>query len=166
MRLVIWDAIVSNYDVSVMLMIHKWHNKTHKQMRTACIIFGMYLVSLHKFTSKGLTHWGRVTHICVIKLAITGPDNDLSPGRRQAIIWTNAGILLIRTLETNFSEILIKINTFSFKKMHMKMSSGKRQPFCLGLNVLSVASRYEALPTPNENMAVVVVNYVLCWISW
>ena len=77
-----------------------------------------------------------MTHIRVSKLAITGPDNDLSPGRRQAIIWTNAGILLIRTLETNFSEILIKINTFSFKKMHMKMSSGKRQPFCLGLNVL------------------------------
>ena len=45
------------------------------------------------------THWGRVTHICVNKLAIIGSDNGLglSPGRRQAIIWTNAGILLIRT---------------------------------------------------------------------
>ena len=46
-----------------------------------------------------LTHWGRVTHICVSKLTIIGSDNGLSPGRRQAIIWTNAGILLIRTLE-------------------------------------------------------------------
>ena len=78
-----------------------------------------------------LTHWGRVTHICVGKLTIIGSDNGLSPGRRQAIIWTNAGILLIWTLETNFSEILIKIHTFSFKKM----SSAKWRPFCLGLNV-------------------------------
>ena len=39
-----------------------------------------------------LTHWGRVTHICVGNLTIIGPDNGLSPGRRQAIIWTNAGI--------------------------------------------------------------------------
>ena len=33
-----------------------------------------------------LTHWGRVTHICVRKLATIGSDNGLSPGRRQAII--------------------------------------------------------------------------------
>ena len=42
-----------------------------------------------------LTHWGRVTHICVGKLTIIGSDNGLSPGRRQAINWTNTGILLI-----------------------------------------------------------------------
>ena len=80
-----------------------------------------------------LTHWGRVTHICVSKLTIIGSDNGLSPGRRQAIIWTNAGILLIRTSRTNF-----EIHTFSFKKMHLKMSSGKWRPFCLGLNELKL----------------------------
>ena len=84
-----------------------------------------------------LTHWGRVTHICVSKLTIIGSDNGLSPARRQAIIWTNAGILLIGPLGTNFSEILIEILTFSFKKMHLKMSSGKWRPSCLGLNVLT-----------------------------
>ena len=84
-----------------------------------------------------LNHWGRVTHICVRNQAIIGSDNGLSPGRRQAIIWTNAGILLIRPLETNFSEIAILIYTFPFKKMHMKMSSGKWRPFCLSLNVLN-----------------------------
>ena len=83
-----------------------------------------------------LTHWGRVTHICVSKLTIIGSDNGLSPGRRQAIIWTNAGILSIGLLGTNFNEILIEIHTFSFKKLHLKMSSAKRRPFCLGLNVL------------------------------
>ena len=82
-----------------------------------------------------LTHWGRVTHICVSKLTIIGSDNGLSPGRRQAIIWTNAGILLIGPWGTNFSEILIEIHTFSFNKMHLKMSA-KWRPFCPGLNVL------------------------------
>ena len=56
-----------------------------------------------------LTHWGRVTHSCVNKLPIIGSDNGLSPGRRQAVIWTNAGIVLIGPLGTNFSEILIEI---------------------------------------------------------
>ena len=83
-----------------------------------------------------LTRWGRVTHICVSKVTIIGSDNGLSPGRRQAIIWTNAGIFLIGPLGTNFSEILIRIQTFSFKKMHWKMSFAKRRPFSLGLNVL------------------------------
>ena len=83
-----------------------------------------------------LTHWGRVTYICVGKLTIIGSDNGLSPGWRQAIIWTNAGILLIEPLGTNFSEILIGIQTFSFTKMRLKMSSAKWRLFCLGLNVL------------------------------
>ena len=70
-----------------------------------------------------LTHWGRVTHICVSKLTIFGSDNGLSPGRRQAIIRTNAGILLFGPLGTNLSGILSEIHTLSFKKMHFKTSS-------------------------------------------
>ena len=84
-----------------------------------------------------LTHWGRVAHICVGNLTIIGPDNGLSPGRGQAIIWTNARILLIGAWGSNFSELLIGIHTFSFEKMRLKMSSVKRLPFCLGLNVLN-----------------------------
>ena len=83
-----------------------------------------------------LTHWGRTTHICVGKLTNIGSDNGSLPGRRQAIIWTSAGILLIGTLGTNFSEILIDIHTFSFTKIHLKVSSAKRRTFCLGLNVI------------------------------
>ena len=78
-----------------------------------------------------------MTHICVGKITIIDSDNGLSPCRRQSIIWTNAGILLIRPLGTNFGEILIGIQTFSFKKIDLKMSSGKCRPFCLGLNVLT-----------------------------
>ena len=86
-----------------------------------------------------LTHWGRVMHICVSKLTITGSDNGLTPGQHQAIIWNNAGILLIGPLARNCSEILIEIYKFSLKKMHLKMSSGKWRPSCLSLNVLMIS---------------------------
>ena len=91
-------------------------------------------------TAHSLTHWGRVTHICVSKLTTMGSDNGLSPGRRQAIIWPNDGILLIRTLGTNFSEILSEIHSFSFKKMHLKMSFAKWCIFRLGLNELNTTN--------------------------
>ena len=78
-----------------------------------------------------------MTHICVGNLTIIGSDNGLSPDRHQAIIWTNAGLLLIGPLGTNFSELSIEILTLSFKKMRLKVSSAKRRPFCLGLNVLT-----------------------------
>ena len=99
-------------------------------------------------TWRYLTHWDRVTHICVSRQTITGSDNGLSPGRRQAIIWTNAGKLLFGPPGTNFSEILIEILTFSFKKMQLKMSSAKRRPFCLGLNVSMITT--EAQPHPGN----------------
>ena len=83
-----------------------------------------------------LPHWGRVTHINASKLNIIGSDNVVSLGRRQAIIWTNVGILLIGPLGTNSGEILIK--TFSFGKMHLKMSFGKWRPFCFDLNLFQV----------------------------
>ena len=83
-----------------------------------------------------LNHWGRVTHICIGNLTIIGSGNGLSPGRCQAITWTNVGILLIGPLGTNFSEMLIKIHTVSVKKIHLKISPGKWRPCCLGLNVL------------------------------
>ena len=70
-----------------------------------------------------------MTHIRVSKSTIIGSDDGLSPYQRQAIIWTNAGILLIRTLGTNFSDFLIEINTF--ENVVWKMAA-----ICLGLNVL------------------------------
>ena len=70
-------------------------------------------------------------------------------GQGQAIIWTNAEILLIQTLGTNFSEILIEIHIFSFKKMHLKMSATKWLSFCLGLNELT----HWGLVTPYDDIA-------------
>ena len=89
------------------------------------------------FIQGNLAHWDRVTHICVSKLTIIDSDNGLSPDRRQAIIWTSAGILLTGPLGIDFSEILIEIQTFSFKKRHSKMSSAKWRVLRLGLNVLN-----------------------------
>ena len=82
-----------------------------------------------------LSHWCWVTHICVSELAIIDSDNGLSPERRKATIWTSAGIFLIGPLRTNVSEISIAVQTFSFKKMHLKMSSAKWRPLFLGPNV-------------------------------
>ena len=79
-----------------------------------------------------------MTHICVSKLTIIGSDNGLSPGRRQAITETNAGILLIGPLGINLSELLIKIDSFLFKKMDLKMSSAKGRLFSLGPNELTL----------------------------
>ena len=82
-----------------------------------------------------LTHWGRVMYICVGNFIIIGSYNGLSSGRRQAIIWTNAVILLIGPLGTNFN--LVEIHIFSFKKKHLKLSSAKWHPCCFDVNVLT-----------------------------
>ena len=125
-------SMVSTWFVSY-LLVYTWHTPLHypHAANAGCVLAGVAPVA-------ALTHWGRVTHICVSNLTIIGSDNSLSPGRRQAIIWTNAGILLIGPLGTIVSEILIEIYSFLFKKMHLNMSSGKWLPFCLGLNVLKM----------------------------
>ena len=82
------------------------------------------------------TYWGPMTHISVGNLTIIGSDYYLLPGRCQAIIWNNDGVLWAGHSETNFSEISIENHTFSLKKMHLKISSAKWRPFFHGLNVL------------------------------
>ena len=74
-------------------------------------------------------------HICLVNL----------PSLVQIMAWHLAGTkplsepmlnIVNWTLGNGLSEILIKIYTFSLKKMHLKMSSGKWQPFRLSLNEL------------------------------
>ena len=85
------------------------------------------------------THWDRVTHICVGNLTINGSNNGLSPGWRQAIIWTIDGILLIGALGTNFSEIFGKYQSkficFSqentFKNIVCEMAVILSRPKCV-----------------------------------
>ena len=106
-----------------------------------------------------LTHWGRVTHICVSRLTITGSDNGLSPGQRQAIIWTNAGILLIGPLGANFIENSIEILTFSFTKRRLKVSSANWRPFFLGPNMLIYVGRHEKWPSVDICFVLVTNRY-------
>ena len=129
------------------LLVITVDDKTYRQIKGHFDIADITFLSQQLFKannfqhlSQALTHWGRVTHICVGKLTIIGSYNGLSPGRRQAIIRTNAGILLIRTLRTNFSEFLVEILIFSFKKIRLKVSSAKCCSFRLGLNVLRLIS--------------------------
>ena len=81
-----------------------------------------------------LTNWGRVTHICVSKLSIIG-DNGMSPDPPSHYLnqcWNIVKCNLKSTVQK-----LIEIHTFSFKNIHLKISSGKWRPFWLGLNVLT-----------------------------
>ena len=117
-----------------------WSN----QGALAKVTFGWHLaLNLYFKLSSGecpLTHWGRGMHICVSKLTIIGWDNGLSPGWCQAIIWASCGILLIGPLGTNFSEILIGIQTFSyteiFESVICKMTAILSQPRCVNMTHL------------------------------
>ena len=110
-----------------------------------------------------LTHRGRVTHVCVGNLTIIGSDNGLSPGRRRAITWTNVGILLIGPLGTNFSEMLIEIHTFSFKKIHWKMAAILSRPQCVNslrqndTNIITIIGSGNGLP-PFRHQVIIWTN--------
>ena len=82
--------------------------KSHQSCtRFWCALFWRVYITffswIHVTFSPLLIHWGPVIHICVSELTTIDSDNGLSPIRRQAIIWINAGILLIEPLRrTNF----------------------------------------------------------------
>ena len=108
-----WNLLIYDYSG----ITHHWHLrsqiKRHKYDFVSMITSGL----MHKYVSK---------------LTIIGSDDGLLPGRHQAIIWTNAGIFLIGPLATKFIEFFIEIQTFSFKKMHLNVSSAKWRSFCFG----------------------------------
>ena len=90
-------------------------------------------------------HKGKVATIFVP----IGSYNGLSPIRHQAIIWTSAWLLSIGLLGIKFSEIFIKIKNFSFRKMHLKISSAKRRPFVQGKWVKSICASSGVMYTIN-----------------
>ena len=94
--------------------------KTSLQRKLWNVYFDYFEENWPYYDSSALTHWGRVTNICIDYLTIINSDKGLSPGQCQAIIWTNAGISLIGPLG-----ISIKIYTFSFKKTHLKISDAQ-----------------------------------------
>ena len=151
--------------------------------RNACILYTLWYFLLYhgswinnEINAGSMTHWGRLTPICVGNLTIIGSDNGLSPGRRHAVIWTNGGISLIGpTIEKKFREIIFGIHAFSNKKMHLKMSSGKWRTSCLGLSVLRVFIKCTQISTGESacswnilniwsiHTGAVFVTYPRCW---
>ena len=81
------DLCSHNQDVSMEMFISE------------CIKFESHIEYYFDYLIS-LTHWSRVTYICVDDITIIGSYNGLSPYRRQAIIWTNAGILFTGPLGT------------------------------------------------------------------
>ena len=49
-----------------------------------------------------------------------GLNNSLTPIQRQAIIYTNAALLSIGAIGTNFGEIFNRLHNFSFTKVLLK----------------------------------------------
>ena len=132
----IW-CIITMYSFIHWLLVTPYAIKEHGQVwLTWLMAISHYLNQCWLISNEVLWHSTlQVMHICVDKLTIVGSDNGLSPGRCQAISWTNAVIFLIGLLGTNFSENLIINQMFSFNIMRMKMSSAKWCPFWLGLIV-------------------------------
>ena len=64
--------------------------------------------------------------------ASIGSGNGLSPSRRHAIPWTNAVLLSIEPLKTNFSEIRIGIISFNRRKCIWRCRLPEWWPFCPG----------------------------------
>ena len=109
-----------------------------------------------------LTHWGRVTHKGINKLIITGSDNDLCFAWCQAIIWGNAGILLILPLGTNFSELLIGIYKFCIQENAFKNVVLKMAAICLGLNVLTLLC--DVVNWHSSKMTTPVLGWLIGWL--
>ena len=89
------------------------------------------------------THWILATHIyAVVKWVIIASGNGLSLMWHQAVVWTTAGLFLIGSLRTNFSEIRTK-NVYIFRQdIEVEISSAKWRPFCLGFNILNLVTVY------------------------
>ena len=95
-------------------------NTNYEQIASWC---GSWFLTHHFWISEThLTHLPQCRTYASVTWVSIGSDNVLSPDRRQAIMRTNAGILLIGPSGTRFSEIQIKIQKFSFMKVHFKMS--------------------------------------------
>ena len=89
-----------------------------------------------------ITHWGHLTHICIGDSTIIVSNNGLSPNRHQAIFWTEMGKLLIGPLETNFNEISIEIQIFSFIRYISKGPLAKGDQFVSASMYCDIDSLY------------------------
>ena len=114
--------------VPIIYLIYNWHSQS---VTKSNYVFNG--ISWIFYEVPFFTHRGRVTHICVDNLTTIASDNGLPPSQHQAIIWTNVHWTLRNKLQSKS----IEMYTFSFRKMHLKMSPGKWRSIWFGLNVLT-----------------------------
>ena len=110
----------------------EWNQYTPQQLR--CVV-GIIMSKLLKTDTPYMVIWYKIWSVLWVK-PLRQSDAYMHQSTsyhlfRQCLVswpasshflWTNAGILLVEPSGTNFSGILIEIHTFSFKKMHVKMS--------------------------------------------
>ena len=108
---------------------------------------------------------GRVTHICVGKLTIIGSDKGLSPGRRQAIIQTNDGILLFvnLTLRNKFQwnlkrNLYIFIQENAFETVVYEMASILSRPQCINVPWANVHDQVHQASTSPEIVVMLTIG--------
>ena len=85
-----------------------------------------------------LTPWGWVKHICISKLTIIGSDNGLLPGRHQAIIWTNTGILLSGK-ENAFENVIYEMEASSSRPQCVHLFGCEARIFCTKYSMIIIA---------------------------
>ena len=93
----------------------------------------MFMFPLKNLAHKGLTHWGRVTHICVGKLTIIGSDYGLSPGWRQAFENIVCEMASILSRPQCVNSLIPGRCRWDFKCLNFKHNSG--------INILSIHKR-------------------------
>ena len=108
-----------------------------------------------------LIHWGRVTHICVSKLTVVGSDNGLPPGRRQAIVWTNAEILLIGPSGTCFRNLNRNSYVFIQENAFCKMAAICFWPQCVKQHDEVVIRNYPDSKVHGANMGPMLATWTL-----
>ena len=114
-----------------------------------------------------LTHWGRVTHICISNLTIIGSDKGLSPCRRQAIIWTNAEIMLTGPSGTNTQWNLsrnscIFIQENAFENAIWKIAAILSRPQC----DISAIAEHCVHTWCTDWSELIDLNWLIWWIDW
>ena len=133
-----WPSLFCNHELSYKINSKmdgdKWqYQQYHITYNRTCMVW------CETVLFKEWTHWGREIMAIISQTTFSNAFSWMKIyefRRRQSIVWSNAGTLLLGPLVTNLSENLIKILTFSFMKMQLKVLSAKWHPFCLGLNVL------------------------------
>ena len=114
-----WHVV--NYTLQNRKVVSFSIKKTLKKEKCLLNVCAEWIHVLGNRVLKVISPWCRV--YAFVNWVSIGSGNGLSSVRCQAITWTNADLLSVGPLGTNFSEILIEIQAFSSKKRHMKMSS-------------------------------------------